>query len=409
MKKISCLFFCGFLLILVISKNVFSQIDHNHTPFEEFKTSENAKSSSIKEYESIAKELLVLPQEKRNYDLILKRFESFCKKYPHSSGSRLVISLVQRWFEEGIITSKQNAKFIELANKKQADVEEAKKILLNFDKAIQNNNITKLNDIAKKLEDFVKNVGIGNEAKYISTAQLIAIYQRTGNFIRAKELADDYIKNFSPDNMDFSGAVGFLFIAQQAKINYTLLTSNINEAVKEWEQVAEKYSADYPSFSMDAYAEGIKIAIAHKQGETGNDLCKKFVAKFPDSKDGRIFDTRLTMIIHETFPKEKKLDATQDKETIAKQIADARKKTLILIDDFKDTPFQKGAIHFLASLKEIEDISEGRILPNRNTHSHKVSTVKKYKILIITIIGVVIISIFVYQIFYYRKNKNMKG
>ncbi|MDR0704357.1 MAG: hypothetical protein LBF88_05145 [Planctomycetaceae bacterium] len=140
------------------------------------------KSNSIKEYESIAEELLVLPKEKRNYDLILNKFKSLCNKYPHSSGSKLVISLVQRWFEDGIITSKQNAKFQEIANKKQTDVEEVKKFLLNFDKAIQNNNITKLNEIAQKLENFIKKVGINNEAKYVSIAQLTTIYQRTGNF-----------------------------------------------------------------------------------------------------------------------------------------------------------------------------------------------------------------------------------
>jgi hypothetical protein len=171
-------------------------------------------------------------------------------------------------------------------------------------------------------------------------------------------------------------------------------------------QVAEKYS-DYRSFSMDAYAEGIKLAIAHNQGEIGDELCKKFATKFPNSKDGRIFDARLTIIINEIFPKEKNLDATQNKEAIAKQIANAREKTLTLLEDFKDMPFQKGAVSFLSLLKEVEDISEGRNSPKHNSSIEVLPTVTKSRVLFI-IINIIIISIIVYRIFYYNK-KNKKG
>jgi hypothetical protein len=407
-----CLFICGIFLKSTNCSNAFAQILHerNETLL---KNNDNTKSVSIKEYESIAKELIVLPKEKRDYDLILSKFEALCKKCPHSLGANLAISLSQRWSEDGIISSKQNAKLRELANQKREDIEEVKKILANFDKAIQNNDTVLLTDIAKKLEDFIKKDGIGNEAKYVSIAQLITIYQRKNNFLRAKDLADEYIKNFSPDNMDFSGAVGFLFIAQQAEINYILLTSGIEIAVKSWEQTARKYS-DYPSFAMDAFSEGIKLALAHNQGKVGQDLCEKFVATFPGSKDTRIFDVRLSSIIQEVFPQEKKLDATHDKKEVARQIAEARKKTLALLEDFKGTPAQQGAASFLVLLKEVEDISEGRKIPNKLdgvVSSFDIPPVSKCNLcvtIVVIIVNVMVIAIAVYRFFFQKQKTNEK-
>ena len=253
-----------------------------------------------------------------------------------------------------------------------------------------------------------KKENISNEAKYITCATLATIFQRTGNFLKARDYAKQYVDNFSPDTMDFSGAAGFLFTSLQANVNYTLMTEGVLPAVNQWESITAQFS-DYPSLVMDAFAEGIAVAFAHRENEQGAALCERFIDKYPDSKDSRIFDARLSLIANTFHPKDEVLNPLKDGDIILQRVYNARKEALVLLNDFEGTRLAETVVVFLASHKEMEDICKDIVVQQRDTFGadYVVLPISSDRI-VWRVIVVILNLVILFYVFYhfYKKNKS---